>query len=421
MNWLSALLIGILLLAPIACGDAGGDQESDSRDYGLNYQIALDASAEATITIDLVQSRALLREMSFELPTGSSAPHGDGQVSLADNVVMWQPPSEGGRLEWRISVGNQRASGGYDAYVNEEWGIFRAEDVIPRARTRTLKGASSNTTLSFSLPPEWSFITEYSRLELPQQIAREGRRFAQPTGWIAVGKIGVRHETIAGTRVAIAGPEGQSIRRMDMLALLNWTLPELKSMLGNGPDRLTVISADDPMWRGGLSAPQSIFIHNDRPLISENATSTLLHELMHIALPFDKADGYDWITEGLAEYYSLELLHRGNAITSRRYERAIEKQQEWAADAERLCGPQSTGATTALAVTLLRALDNEIKAQTDGKSSLDDVAITLSTLETPVNVAALQGVVISLTGSESATLDMDNLPGCRSIATRTAN
>ena len=43
--------------------------------------------------------------------------------------------------------------------------------------------------------------------------------------------------------------------------------------------RLLIVSAGDPMWRGGLSGPSSMFLHSDRPLISENRTSTLLHEL----------------------------------------------------------------------------------------------------------------------------------------------
>ena len=46
-----------------------------------------------------------------------------------------------------------------------------------------------------------------------------------------MGRLGVRRETLAGVRVAIAGPEGHDVRRMDMLALLSWTLPELVAIL----------------------------------------------------------------------------------------------------------------------------------------------------------------------------------------------
>jgi len=73
-----------------------------------------------------------------------------------------------------------------------------------------------------------------------------------------MGKLGVRRERVAGVRVAIAGPEDQQIRRLDMLALLNWTLPELARIVPELPPRLTVVSAGEPMWRGGLSGPQSI-------------------------------------------------------------------------------------------------------------------------------------------------------------------
>jgi hypothetical protein len=48
---------------------------------------------------------------------------------------------------------------------------------------------------------------------------------------MVMGRLGVRRDTIAGVRVAIAGPVDNAVRRLDMLALLNWTLPELASLL----------------------------------------------------------------------------------------------------------------------------------------------------------------------------------------------
>ena len=71
-------------------------------------------------------------------------------------------PPDGGTLEWRVLVRHERGNDVFDALLNAEWGIFRAEDVIPRARTRTLKGAASRTTLAFDLPAGWSAISEYS-------------------------------------------------------------------------------------------------------------------------------------------------------------------------------------------------------------------------------------------------------------------
>ena len=329
---------------------------------------------------------------------------------------MWLPPKSGGRLRWAVHIDQRRDGGGYDAMLNAEWGVFRAEDIIPRAKTRTRKAARSETTLTFELPEHWSVQTEYSSLRDPIPVTRPGRRFSQPTGWIAVGKLGIRRETIAGIRVAVAGPQGQSIRRMDMIALLNWTLPELSRIVANPPERLTIISADDPMWRGGLSGPASLFLHSERPLISENATSTLLHEIMHVALSIDAAAGYDWISEGLAEYYSLELLHRGGAITSRRYETALADQLQWARDAKELCAPRSTGATTALAVTRFRELDEQLQRATGGAASLDTLVAALIDTNGEIDLDRLRGAATAIAGKRPQALDVDNLPGCHNIS-----
>jgi hypothetical protein len=274
--------------------------------------------------MDVQQSRGELRELSFShVASGAEDFIADGDLDLTTERIRWRPARNGGRLQWRVHVPNQRNGDGYDAWLDEAWGIFRAEDIIPRAKSRTLKGATSNTTLTFELPANWSAITEYFAGNNPIVVNIPDRRLDMPRDWIVVGKLGVRRERIAGIRVAIAAPEGQGVRRMNMLALLNWTLPELTTLVTKPPRRLTIISAGDPMWHGGLSAPGSLFLHADRPLISENATSTLLHEVVHIILGIRARYGYDWIAEGLAEYYSLETLRRAGTITTRRYRAAL--------------------------------------------------------------------------------------------------
>ncbi len=416
MNWISGLAIGLCLALCGGCGaPASGDDSANLR-YAVHYEVRIDPDDAAAIVVMTVrQSRHLLREVSFAYDDRFELLEGDASRS-DDGQLTWTPADGRSELRWRVSVPHRRSDSGFDAWLESDWGMFRAEDIIPRARTRSLKGSAGDTTLSFSLPPTWSVVTEYNPRQNPMQVTRPGRRFSQPTGWIAVGKLGVRRETIAGTRVAVAGPLGHDVRRMDMLALLNWTLPELANLLGETPERLTIVSAAEPMWRGGLSAPASLYIHADRPMISENATSTLLHETMHVALGIDAADGQDWIVEGLAEYYSLELLHRGGAITSRRYKRALEDQAEWAEDARTLCGRASTGARTAYAVTVLRQLDTEIRKATSGRSSLDNVVARLGDDHSPASIASLAAISRELIDRPPAALEMDNLPGCRTIA-----
>jgi len=417
MNCISGSILLVCLLACAACGAPASETAAGkvSANYSVHYTITPDPR-EGSVAVEMAvqQTRGQLRELSFEITgTRASGFKADGNLLVGEKTVVWMPGRTGGSLHWRTRINHRRGSAGFDAWLESNWGIFRAEDIIPRARTRTLKGASSETSLSFVLPDNWSAVSEYSTLKSRIQVQNPARRFDQPRGWMAMGKLGVRRETIAGTRIAVAAPEGQAVRRMDMLALLNWILPELTSVLPDSIARLTIVSAGDPMWRGGLSGPGSVFIHADRPLISENATSTLVHEVVHVALGITASDGFDWIVEGLAEYYSLELLQRGGAITPRRYQRALEKQIQWADDAEDLCAARSTGAVTALAVITFRSLDKEIRKKSGGKFSLDTVVAALETSRSHVTLQMLENVVLEILKGPSDTLQPDNLPGCQ--------
>ncbi len=412
-HWL--MLVSALALASCGVSESESADRTSPREYSVHYTLRADPEASRMhVTMELRQPRDLVRALSFALDENLSDIDGDGDVQMQNGQLIWTPPSKGGRLEWKVAVHSKRGAGAYDALLHDEWGIFRAEDVIPRARTRTLKGAESRTTMTFDLPTGWTAVSEYSAIRLPIVVDRPDRRFDEPVGWIAMGRLGVRRETIAGIRVVVVGPEGHDVRRLDMLALLGWSLPELAAILPREMSRLTIVSAADPMWRGGLSAPASMFIHADRPMISENATSSLLHEVMHVAMPIDAVDGYDWIAEGLAEYYSIELLHRGNAITEKRTATAFERQADWAKQAETLCGRASTGATTALAVTLFKQVDSDLLRQSDGSDNLDTLLPLLT--GTNVDVTTLASAIETLGHSVPDVLHIDNLPGCRSIA-----
>jgi predicted metalloprotease with PDZ domain len=117
------------------------------------------------------------------------------------------------------------------------------------------------------------------------------------------------------------------------------------------------------MWRGGLSGPSSVFVHADRPLITTDGTSPLLHELFHASTGARSVVDGDWAVEGLAELYSVEMLVRSRTISKRRYRRVLEKIEERGAGA-RLRGRDSSGASTARAVGEMRDLDAELRGRT---------------------------------------------------------
>lgn len=406
-------VLALLLIA--ACGVSDSADSDTSLEYSVHYLLSPEPAGSAIVVeLELKQPRSLLREISFPDAGHIDVLAGSGDLTTFDGRVHWQPPATGGTLRWRATIHSERGDGVFDALLSSDWGVFRMEDAIPRARARTLRGAYSRTTFDFDLPADWSVVTEYSAIEKPVVIDRPARRLDEPTGWVAIGKLGVRRERIGTTSVIVAGPEDHGVRRMDMLALLNWTLPELATMLPEALPRLTIVSAAAPMWRGGLSGPASFYIHADRPLISENATSALLHEVMHTALNLRPRPGHDWIAEGLAEYYSIELLRRGRAITTRRAATAMEKQDEWSTQATDLCGNASTAETTALAVTIFARLDKELLAATGGDAGLDELLPGLVGQE--VDLAMLVQAATQLTGATPDALHIDRLPGCLNIS-----
>lgn len=410
----------LLLLACLAwfatAGIGVAAVEGAERSYGIEYVLTPEPQdGVVKVELELEQDRNLLREMRFDGKRVTDV-EGDGKLSKEGDDYVWVPPASGGSLSWQASVRHKRNNGGYDAWLDDNWGLFRAEDVIPRASTRSLRGASGNTELRFVLPAGWSAVTEYRERDGRIPVPSDGRRFRQPTGWIVAGNLGVRREQIAGTRVAIAAPVGENVRRMDLLALLNWTLPELARLLPEPLSRLTVVSAGEPMWRGALSAPHSFYMHASRPLISENGTSTPLHEVMHVALGMTAERGYDWIVEGFAEYYSLELLRRSGTVSLARYEAGLEHLRSWSRAADTLCNRHSTGPETALAVTIMHALDEEIKKETDGEHDLDDLLYALLESGRKASLDRLRDAAEALIGENADSLRDKHLPGCDKLS-----
>ena len=317
-----------------------------------------------------------------------------------------------GFTTWIANVRRQRNNNGYDAWLDDDWGVMRAERIIPRAVTRARKGAMSRTVLEFDLPTTWSVVTQYRPVDDHFAVDNPDRRFDEPSGWMVMGKLGVRLDRIGGTRVVVAGPANNNVRRLDIITFLNWTLPEVYRLVPQPEDRLTVISAGDPMWRGGLSASQSLYLHADRPLVSENGTSTLLHEVLHVVFGLRSEPGSDWIVEGLAEYYTVEILRRSGGLSPERTRRSFASLAEWGASTDLLFEDPSTGPRTAFAVTLFATLDEEIRASSDDSRSLDDVLEILVKQSERVNLGNLIDAATSISGVRPDALQDAALPGC---------
>ncbi|HUG97880.1 MAG TPA: hypothetical protein VMQ83_01730 [Gammaproteobacteria bacterium] len=376
--------------------------------YELRYDFTFqpdDGYVEVSLTLG--EGAQHVRWMRFRIdPERIEGFEADGELERDGKHLTWTPPDDGGRLKYRAII-NHRRGERFDARMTEDWALFRGDDVVPPARLLQEAGAEAEAELHVHLPEGWSFATSHERLRPGvYRIENPARGFDRPTGWMMAGRIGVRRERIAGVDVAVAGPLDQGIRRMDLLAFMNWNLPELRALVDELPERLLVVSARDDMWRGGLSGPNSLYLHADRPLVSENGTSTPLHELVHVVTSLRSRDGGDWIVEGLAEYYSLKLMWRSGTLTKRRYQRAFRLLGDWGGDLELgdLHTDHARGAVTARAVVLMRKLDNEIHRESGKKRSLDDVVKRLVNRGEAVDLERLRAAVEAVMGNPAKAL-----------------
>ena len=378
--------------------------------YRLAFHLSLEAGEPvAKVSLTLTQDTSLLREARFRAPPDRFSDFvADGNLSRDGDFVTWRPPAEGGRIEFRTDLENRRNGGRFDSLVTNDWALFRADDAFPPARIRQRAGARSRSSLSVSLPDGWSIITPFAKGPADNfVIENPARAFDRPTGWLIAGKLGRRKDTIAGMEVSVAAPVGAGVERISMLALLRWTLPYLEREIERLPTRISIVSAGDPMWRGGLSAPNSVYVHADRPLLSENSTSTLLHEVVHVLMPVDTEADQDWIDEGVAEYVTLRLLRDSGTISPKRFQKALDGFGERASPvAAGLNTRSAAGNVRARAVTIFAELDAEIRRLTDGEADLYDLLRRTRQAGQPLDIDRLRATALDLTGAT----EIESLP-----------
>ena len=377
--------------------------------YQLDFTVRfLPSQGVADVTIATEPGDGRLTRADFNMPPGRyEVLGGDGEVVRNDERVLWVPPSEGGSFRYRHRIDHRRGRDGYDARITDGWAILRGDDLFPAAVTRSTKGADSRTRLRFELPEGWSSVETQYRLARDGKsfvVTNADRRFDRPTGWIIAGDLGTRRETIEGMEVSVAAPKGDAYPRLEVLGYVNATALELEE-LGELPSKLLIVGAGDPMWRGGLSAPRSLWMHATRPLISENGTSPLVHELFHVATGIRGSAGHDWIAEGLAEYYAIVLLNRAGLLSDKRRDKALDWMRHHGRKVKTLQAKRSSGRRTARAVALFAELDQHIRDASGGEHRLDAVVRRLSEERGRISPDDLADAVEAVTGERPALLD----------------
>jgi hypothetical protein len=235
-------------------------------------------------------------------------------------------------------------------------------------------------------------------------VDNPGRRFDRPVGWMIAGKVGTRRDFFGGSEICVGAPVGIGYRRMDVLTFFNFIWPEAELAFKKMPRKLLIVGAGDPMWRGGLSAPNSFFLHADRPIVCENSTSPLLHELTHVITHIQGKMSDDWIAEGIAEFYSIELIYRAGGMTEARYRKMRSWLKSSSRDVTTLRVVNSKGPVTARAVILFQDLDHEIQSLTKEKHTIDDITRKLMK-QSKVSLEDLRRISEQLVGRKLDVLD----------------
>ncbi|AZF14983.1 hypothetical protein [Pseudomonas sp. R3-18-08] len=344
----------------------------------LDYHVKLmPQSDQAEVRVSLSQGSAV-RSLDFDLGQDGdySDFKADGQWKVTGHRGHWQPGADKAGLTYRVRLTHARKPGSYETRMTPGWALFRGDDLVPAARLDQQDGVELVARLMFELPPGWKSVeTAWPRIGKNRfRIDNVSRLFDRPTGWMLAGNLGSRRMRLGETEVTVTSPKGQGMRRMDVLTLLTFVWPQVEAAFPRHPAKLLVVGASDPMRRGAVSARDSIYLNSRTPLVSEDGSSPLIREVVQAIARFNDHDSSDWISEGLAGYYAIELVRRAGGITDERYQAIQARLAKEGKDVTRLRGEHVSGATVSRAVVVLQELDREIRVKTHNKRSLDDLA-----------------------------------------------
>lgn len=380
----------------------------------LDYHVRLlPQSDQAEVRLTLADGAAV-RSLDFDL--GNQGDYSDfkadGQWQTAAAKApegqrgLWRPAAGKSSLTYRVRISHARKNGAFDTRMTPGWALLRGEDLVPAAHLDQQDGIELVSRLTFELPSGWKGVeTAWPRIGKNRfRVNNVSRLFDRPTGWMLAGTLGSRRTRLGETEVTVASPQGQGMRRMDVLTLLTFVWPQVQAVFPRHPGKILIVGAADPMWRGSLAGRDSIYLHSRIPLVSESGTSPLVRELVQVFGRLNDSQRSDWISEGFAEYYAIELVRRAGGMSDERYQSLQTRLARESHTVTTLRGEQISAPAIAKAVLLLQELDGEIRLKTRNKRSLDDVMHAAMRLES-ISTKEFVQLSESILGESSKVLD----------------
>jgi predicted metalloprotease with PDZ domain len=395
------------LAAALAATLAGPAGAADKPTFGVDYVVRLSRRDPGRAHVRWLLA-GIEEIRSFRLvfrDDRTTKVMGSGKLAWHGRTLDWTPGGPYAHLSYTVAIDHPRPpSGRFDSHAAPDWVATRALYLFPEINVDFRPGAQaarSRARLVFRLPRGWRVAAAQAPLEDDAfRVEEPGKRFERPRGWFLLGRIAHHRRRIGGMALTVATAPGSTFDVRRLLRFYARTVPLLGELLGPAPPRVLVVSAPDPMWRGGLSGEDSFFVNSRIPLRSADKTSTYLHELFHVWQPFRPGRDGRWVAEGLAEWYSLALQHRAGRLSDRGFARGVDlfaRYGRWGIDLSRTRVPAALNNSAPL---VMWWIDREIRRVTAGQRSLDDVVRALAREGGTVTTARFLGAVNHVAGRD---------------------
>lgn len=397
---LTTALIGLVLI-PATHTVAFSARETFSVEYSI--EVHADDPTTASVRWELAGVDEIRR---IRLNADTDRFHSfqaSGRLEERDGEITWWPDAPYGHLSYTVLLRHRRGpEGGFDSWADTDWVLTRARHLFPRSSvlfaTNVEPDAEARARLILRLPDGWGVASPLPP-DGPARFVVESpqARFDHPRGWLMLGRFARTDVSIANTMVTVTAAGEVTTPAGEIFALLRKGLPELERLLAHSPPRLLIALAPDPMWRGGLSGSNSFYMHGDRPIQTPDRTSPYLHELFHVINPTRPGPDAEWVTEGLAEFYSVEIQRRIGTLDADGFRRALRsfaRHGRWHRDFTRTTDFALRNNSAPL---VMWALDREIRDATDSAHDLDSVVAELAKQGGIVTTASFLGTVRRIT------------------------
>lgn len=382
-----AALLAVLLLGPLVPAAAEGGVVAR-----WDYVLSVPDPAAGLVRVDLTISGVEGVVTSFTFLTGGRRGAVTDVTGGPDTPLT---PVPGGfevtvdgdeSFSYLVDVGAGAARpDGKLAHAGPDFVLFKAEAVALGFTYQYYEGAPlrNRSTVRLDPPEGWRAAAPWTPLGGDAYALPEGA--VVPRGFVAMGDFRADEAWDAGgTRVRHVRLGQPAPFEPDLRAYLARAGPYLEAVYGHRPPDLLVVSAPDPMLRGGLAGWGSLYAHEAADL------RTLAHEHAHVHQRFGPQEAMGrasvWLAEGDADWHGALSLHAAGFWSAARVNEALrdaERARDDPAFADARLADATYDTTSAgrsmeryayhKGATVLRALDATLREATDGAAGVPEL------------------------------------------------